>query len=165
MLRRRLPGNTRAGIGVVVAIAVSVLASAVAWAAQPQDITAGSSVTLNMIWFADHDPRFPGRIVRLSVNNRLVQDGATFKSMSAHGNYGVACTPSTVAHGAEHRRPLIELRCKLRADGRILADREVTVREGQLMALDTKDPKTGTRLYVVLSASPSPMLTQQAIMQ
>lgn len=165
MLTRKLPGNTRARIGVVVAIAVSALASAVAWAAQPKDATAGSPVTLNMIWFADHDPRFPGRIVRLSVNNRLVQDGATFTSMSTHRNYGVECIPSTVAHEPKHRRPLIELRCKLRVDGRIFADREVTVREDQLMALDTRDPKTGTRLYVVLSASPSYTLGQKAHMQ
>ena len=145
--------------------ALSGLASAVVWAAQPQDITGGSRIALNMICFADHDPRFPGRITRVSVNNRVVHYGETLRSMSPHGNYGVICITRAVAHESDPAKPSVELRCKLRADGRIFAEREVTVRDGQLAALDTRDAKTGTRLYVVLSASTSPQLANQAHMQ
>ena len=85
--------------------------------------------------------------------------------MSPHGNYGVICITRAVAHESDPAKPSVELRCKLRADGRIFAEREVTVRDGQLAALDTRDAKTGTRLYVVLSASTSPQLANQAHMQ
>lgn len=161
MLTKKLPGNMRTRVGIAVAIAVSVLGSAVAWAAQPQYVAGGARIALSMIWFADHDPRFPGRITRASVNDRLVPYGEALESMSPHGNYGVICTPQAVAHGSDHGKSSVKLGCNLRADGRIFAEREVTLRNGQLAALDTRDPKTGTRLYLVLSASTSPGLANQ----
>jgi beta-lactamase regulating signal transducer with metallopeptidase domain len=163
MLTKKLPGTTRARLGIAVAIAVSALGSAVVWAAQPHDITEGSRVALNMIWFADHDPRFPAHIIRVSVDNRLVQNGETLKSMSSDD--GVTCTPHATHPRSDHRRSSIRLRCKFRADGRIFAEREFTVHAGRLAALDMKDPQTGTRLYVVLSASTLPEPPDQAQMK
>lgn len=165
MLTKKVPGNIRTRIGVAIAIAVSTIGSAAVWASQPQYSGGGARIVLSMIWFADHDSRFPGRITRASVNDRPVHYGEILKSMSPHGNYGVSCTPRAPGHGSDIERRSITFRCKLRADGRVFADREVTVREGQLAALDTRDPKTGTRLYVVLSASTVPELGNHAHMQ
>lgn len=162
MLTKKLPGNLRTRIGIAAAIAASVLGSAVVWAAQPQYSAGGARIALSMIWFADHDPRFPGRITRASVNDRLVHYGEALRSMSPHGNYGVICTPQAVTPAPGHGKSSVKLGCELRADGRIFAAREVTLRNGQLAALDTRDPKTGTRVYVVLSASTSAGSATQA---
>jgi beta-lactamase regulating signal transducer with metallopeptidase domain len=162
MLRKKLPGHMRTKLGVAVAIAISVLGSAAVWAAQPQNLTAGSPVVLSMIWFADHDPGFPGRIVRVSVSNRLVHDGEELASMSPDRNYEVACTPRALPHGTPPREPTVIVRCKLGVDGRVFAEPATVIREGQLVALDMRDPTTGTRLYVVLSASTSRERVHQA---
>ena len=155
MLTKKLPGRIRARLGVAVAIALSVLGSAVAWAAQPQDITERSPLALSMIWFADHDPRFPGRIVRMSARWRRVNEGEEFKSMSPDRTYGVACTSRAVVYGADHSEPRFNLSCELSADGQVIAKPAVVIREDKLVALDVRDPDTGTRIYVVLSVTPA----------
>lgn len=162
MLTKKLPGHIRTKSGITVAIAISVLGSAAVWATQPRELTSSAAVSLRMIWFADHDSRFPGRIVRMRASNRLVKDGEELTSISPQKNYSVACTPHAMPLGTIQKVPAVIVRCKLSVDGKVFAEPKIALRDGQLSALDASDPATGTRLYVVLSASTSPERVHQA---
>jgi hypothetical protein len=160
MLTKKMAGPMRTRSGVAVAIGISALASGAVWAVQPRNPTTGSPIVLSMIWFADHDPRFPGRIVRESESNRLTHEGEELTSASK--DYGVACTPRAVPSGMPQRDPTVIVRCKLSVDGRVFATPAAKIVEGNLLALDSTDRRTGTRLYVVLSASTSSEGVRQA---
>ncbi len=155
MLTKKLPGHIRTKSGIAVAIAISILGSAAVWAAQSRGITSGPAVSLNMIWFADHDSRFPGRIVRVRASNRLMKYGEELKSVSPKKNYAVVCTPRATQPGKIHEAPALIVRCKLSVAGKIIAEPKMVLPDGQLSALDVRDPATGTRLYVVLNGSTS----------
>ncbi len=162
MLTKKMPGHIRMRSGIAVAIAISILGSAAVWAAQPHGITSGPAVSLSMIWFADHDSRFPGRIVRVRASNPLMKYGEELKSISPKKSYAVVCTPRAIQPGQFQEASALIVRCKLSVDGKIIAEPKVVLPDGQLSALDVRDPTTGTRLYVVLNASTSPARMDQA---